>query len=84
MTTMNRTNRWEQAGRPTPTSAIRLDGPDREMCAFDCGRRVDFLIKIENEDSDTAKTRVCKPCNDEYRIWADRHLPPNNTEDPNQ
>lgn len=68
--------RWEQAGRPMPTSAVELEGPDRDECAFDCGRQADYLVKVENSDGDTAKTRVCESCNGEHRIWAERHLPP--------
>ncbi|PGF14423.1 hypothetical protein CP556_21425 [Natrinema sp. CBA1119] len=68
--------RWERAGGPMPTSAVRLEGPDRGECAFGCGRRADYLVKVENVDGHTAKTRVCEPCNDEHRIWAERHLPP--------
>ncbi|QCW05262.1 hypothetical protein [Natrinema pallidum] len=72
----SKTERWERAGRPMPTGAVRLEGPDRGECAFECGRRADYLVKAEAESGATATTRVCETCNDEHRIWAERYLPP--------
>lgn len=70
---MSSMERWEAAGEPLPTSAIRVDSGS---CAFDCDRTADYLVKVENMDGQTAKFRVCESCNNENRIWADRHLPP--------
>ena len=66
-------DRWDSAGRPMPTSAIRVTSG---RCAFeDCERTADFLVKVENNEGTTAKTRVCETCNDENQIWAERYLP---------
>lgn len=68
------TERWREAGEPLPTSAVRTDSGE---CAYEnCDRGADYLVKAENADGVTAKTRVCQECSDENRIWAERHLPP--------
>ena len=72
-TSLEGTERWKQAGKPMPTSSIRVDIGE---CAFDCGRVAYYLVKIETESGITAKTRVCEECNAKHRIWAERYLPP--------
>jgi len=63
---------WEDAGRPMPISAVEVDSGE---CAYDCDETADYLVKVENSAGNTAKFRVCESCDQENRIWAERHLP---------
>lgn len=70
--------RWKEAGKPMPTSAVRTNRGD---CSYEeCDNGADYLVKVETNDGTTAKTKVCQSCSDENRIWAERHLPPDTEE----
>ena len=64
---------WERAGKPMPTSAIRVQTGE---CAYDCDNDADYLVKVENRCGTAAKFRVCETCDRENRVFAKHHLPP--------